>query len=119
MRSPDIATPVRRSGPAAVPCPTRRRDLNGDAARSSPMLRVNDVAPPSVAPPKTDASRRTIPLPKVVVAALAERLRQFRAGPDGFIFPDDHSEPIKRTSFSRDVWVPARTGAEIPDTVTM
>ena len=28
-------------------------------------------------------------------------------------------EPMKRTSFSRDVWVPARTGAEIPGTVTM
>lgn len=76
-------------------------------------------APPVLGPPKTDASRRAIPLPQVVVTALAEHLRQFPAGPDGFIFTEDSGGPIRRTSFSRDVWVPARLAAKLAASVTM
>lgn len=42
--------------------------------------------PSTFGPPKTDASNRIIPLPQVVVDALAAHLAAFPAGPDGLIF---------------------------------
>ena len=41
---------------------------------------------PELAPPKTRASNRTIPLPRVVVDALAAHLAEFPDGPDGLVF---------------------------------
>jgi integrase len=57
-------------------------------------------------PTKTRASARTIPVPDVVLAALAEHLRVFGAGPEGLVFTNDDGEAIRRTRFS-DVWRPA------------
>ena len=46
--------------------------------------------PPFLAPPKTVASHRTVPLPQVVVTAVAEHVRQYpRTHPDGLVFTDD------------------------------
>ena len=63
-------------------------------------------------PPKTKASYRVVPLPAVVVDALAAYVARCPVGPDGFIFTNDRGEPIRRTRFS-DVWRPAvkTTGA--------
>ena len=41
---------------------------------------------PCLGPPKTRASNRTIPLPQVVVDALAAHLAEFPAAPDGLVF---------------------------------
>jgi integrase len=41
---------------------------------------------PALAPPKMRASNRTIPLPQVVVDAVAAHLAAFPAGPDGLVF---------------------------------
>jgi integrase len=41
---------------------------------------------PTFGPPKTRASNRTIPLPQVVVDALAANLAAFPAEPDGLVF---------------------------------
>jgi integrase len=61
-----------------------------------------------LAPPKTGASHRTIPLPNIVVATLAEHLRQFPVEhPDGLIFTDEEGHALSRTTFSREVWRPA------------
>jgi integrase len=69
--------------------------------------------PPFLAPPKTSASHRTIPLPQVVVTALSEHVRQFPVThPDGLLFTDD-GEALRRTAFSREVWRP--TIAQLPD----
>jgi integrase len=64
-------------------------------------------------PPKTAASYRTIPLPQVVVDALAAHLAQFPAGPDGLIFTTPEGEPLRRTSFSGQVWRPAVAAAAV------
>jgi integrase len=68
---------------------------------------------PAFGPPKTAASYRTIPLPAVVLEALAAHLRNFPAGPDGFVFTNDAGGPIRRTRFS-DVWRPAVAVAGAP-----
>jgi integrase len=62
---------------------------------------------PYLAPPKTEKSHRVIPLPQVVVDALAAHLAAFAAGPDGFLFTTEDGLPIRRTWFSAKVWRPA------------
>jgi integrase len=66
---------------------------------------------PRVAPPKTAASYRTVPLPNVVLEALAEHLAEYRAG--DFLFTNDRDQPISRTRFS-DIWRPAVARAGLP-----
>ena len=70
--------------------------------------------PPFHGPPKTTASYRTVPLPQVVVEALAEHLRAFPAGPNGLLFTTPNGEPLRRTMFGATVWRPAtrRAGVE-------
>jgi integrase len=55
-----------------------------------------------------------VPLPQVVLEALAEHLRVFPAGPSGLIFTTPKAEPLRRTAFSAKVWRPAalKAGAE-------
>lgn len=87
--------------------------------------------PPYLAPPKTAASRRTVPLPTVVVDALAEHLAAFPADPrlvdrlnergepeeatEQLLFTTDTGLPIRRTRFSEKVWIPAVKAAGLPE----
>lgn len=70
--------------------------------------------PPDFGPPKTQASYRTVPLPAVVVDALAAHLATYPAGESGLIFTTEAGDPIRRTAFSGAVWRPAlkRAGLE-------
>jgi integrase len=75
---------------------------------------------PFLAPPKTSASHRTIPLPHVVITTLAEHLRQFPVEhPDGLIFTDEDGHALRRTTFSREIWRPAVEKAEAPKGIGM
>lgn len=65
---------------------------------------------PFLAPPKTNASHRTIPMPQVVVEALAEHIRRYGVThSDQLIFTDDTGAPIRRTRFSKEIWRPTVT----------
>jgi len=64
-----------------------------------------------VCPPKTASSYRTIPLPQVVVEALAAHLRAYPAGTDDFIFTAPGGGPVVRTSFMHSTWTPAARAA--------
>lgn len=76
-------------------------------ARVDQQLVLLPRRPLFLAPPKTSASHRTIPLPKVVVTALSEDVRLFPVThPDGLLFTDDDGEALRRTTFSREVWRP-------------
>lgn len=70
---------------------------------------------PYLAPVKTDASNRTVPLPRVVVSALAEHLRKYPAASDGYVFTYGDGKPLRRTSFSREVWRPVVKAATAPE----
>ncbi len=63
-------------------------------------------------PPKTKASTRTIPLPRVVVDALAAHLAAYPVGADGLVFRLD-GQPITRQAFGH-VWRPAARAAGLP-----
>lgn len=67
---------------------------------------------PRFGPPKTTASNRTIPLPQVVVDALAAHLAEFPAGVDGLVFTVG-GKPISRGTFGHR-WRPAAAAAELP-----
>jgi integrase len=58
---------------------------------------------PVLAPPKTEASVRTVPLPAVVSSELAELLARFEPGPDQLIFTNDRGLPVRRNRLS-DQW---------------
>jgi len=69
---------------------------------------------PRHGPPKTRASYRVLPLPQVVVEALAEHLREFPATSSGLIFSTETGAALSRTRFSASSWRPAikRAGLE-------
>jgi integrase len=69
--------------------------------------------PPFLAPPKTAASVRSIPVPTVVVDALAAHLAEHPPLEDGFMFVTDAGRPIRRTAFG-DVWRAAVKAAGAP-----
>jgi integrase len=79
-------------------------------------------APPYLAPPKTPASYRTVPLADVVLDALAAHVADYPAATtqDGpkrsveLVFSDEEGRPIGRTWFSRRVWHPAVVAAGLP-----
>ncbi|MEO3938971.1 site-specific integrase [Dermatophilaceae bacterium Soc4.6] len=58
---------------------------------------------PALAPPKTDASYRTIPLPQVAVDALATHLAAFPVGDEGLVFTGSEGQMLRRSAFGN-VW---------------
>ena len=68
--------------------------------------------PPRLGPPKTKASVRTVPLPQVVVDALAAHLADYPPGQDGLVFTLE-GEPMNRQAFGR-LWRPAARAANLP-----
>ena len=60
---------------------------------------------PYLAPPKTQASVRVVPLPQVVVDAVAAHLATWPT--DQFVFSTELGDPIRRTAFSERIWRPA------------
>lgn len=67
---------------------------------------------PTFGPPKTSASNRIIPLPQVVVDALAAHLAAFPAEPDGLVFTLA-GKAITRQAFGHK-WRPAIETAKLP-----
>ncbi len=67
---------------------------------------------PRFGPPKTDASVRSIPLPQVVVDAVAAHLAAYPPGRDGLVFTID-GEPITRQAFGH-LWRPIARAAGLP-----
>ena len=65
-------------------------------------------------PPKTAAGRRTITLPAVAAAALAEHLAEFaEPGPEGLVFPAPKGGYLRRSNFRRRWWVRATRTAGV------
>jgi integrase len=61
-----------------------------------------------VSPPKTDAGRRVVTLPRVAVEALAVHMEEFAGSdPDGLVFTTPRAAYLLRSPFNRFVWRPA------------
>ncbi|HEX9993811.1 MAG TPA: tyrosine-type recombinase/integrase [Acidimicrobiales bacterium] len=90
-----------------------RVDFLRRTVRVDRQLLLLPGGPPTLAPPKTEASRRTVPLPSVVVDALAAHLAAYPAGPDGHVFTDEAGRPIRRNRFG-EVWRAAVRAVGVP-----
>jgi integrase len=88
-----------------------RRQLTVDRQ----LVTMPDRAP-YLAPPKTQASVRVIPLPQVVLNGLAAHLAAWPA--DEYVFTTELGAPIRRTAFSARVWQPSVKAARLPRSVT-
>lgn len=66
------------------------------------------TGPPVFAPPKTEASVRTVPLPQATVDVLAAHIAAFPPGSDGVLFLGHDGGLIRRNRFNEQVWQPAR-----------
>jgi integrase len=65
-------------------------------------------------PPKTGAGLRTVTLPTVAAEALAEHLGVYAEdSPDGLVFPAERGGPIRRSNFTRRIWIPATRAAGV------
>jgi integrase len=92
-----------------------RIDLDNHSLRVEQQLILLARQPPLLAPPKTPASHRTVPLPDVVMEALRGHLERFPVQhPDGLLFTDDDGNALRRTAFSREIWRPAVNAASAP-----
>jgi integrase len=60
-----------------------------------------------IGPPKTRAARRTITIPRSVVAALADHQRRQGGSGDGFVFRSSKGGPVRVRSFRKWKWAPA------------
>lgn len=58
------------------------------------------LRPLTLAPPKTKASYRTVPLPQVIVDALAAHLAEFPAGDHGLVFSRPGGAPLNRNNLT-------------------
>lgn len=66
---------------------------------------------PFLAPPKTAASMRTVPLPQIVLDALAAHMALYPT--DGLVFVNEGGRPIRRTAFGS-AWRSAVVAAGAP-----
>jgi integrase len=65
-------------------------------------------------PPKTEAGRRTVTLPAVAAAALAEHLATYsQPGPEGLVFTSTEGGLLRRSNFNRRVWRRATRAAAL------
>jgi integrase len=101
-RLPRLGRLLSRCRPALGECVGRRR-RNLDLLRRE--LQVIEVAVEVTGKryPKPKASRRTVPLPDLVIQALAA----FPAGLDELVFRNQRGGPLLRANFRRRVWLPA------------
>ncbi|MGW4779004.1 tyrosine-type recombinase/integrase [Streptomyces filamentosus] len=66
---------------------------------------------------KTRHSYRTVPVPRSVISALTEHLKDHSAAPDSFVFPAPGGNPMvpmSREQFYKVAWRPAVKAAELP-----
>jgi integrase len=84
--------------------------------RPATTRRSSNAGSPSLfAPPKTGASRRVIPLPATVAAALREHLRGYPPGPDRLLFTTPAGNVLNPANWRQRTWRPlVRSAPGIP-----
>ncbi len=56
--------------------------------------------------PKTAAARRQVALPKLLADELAQHMKQYPPGSEGYVFSAPEGGPLRRRNFRRRVWLP-------------
>ena len=88
----------------------RRSDLDLEDATVSVRRKRLRLASGDVieGDPKSEASRRTVSLPQLLVAELRVHLLQYaQTGVNGYVFVGPTGQPLERSNFRGRIWVPA------------
>jgi integrase len=86
--------------------------LHGQITVAEQLLEVRGRL--AFGPTKTGAGLRTVTLPSVAAEALAEHLSLYaEAGPQGLVFSAERGGPIRRSNFTRRVWIPTTRAAGV------
>jgi len=94
----------------------RRSDVDLDAAvirveRQTVELKTGELV---TGPPKSDAGKRTVAIPAVLVDELRAHLKEYgQAGDDGLVFVGPKGGALRRPNFSK-IWARALDDAKVP-----
>lgn len=72
---------------------------------------------PHLAPPKTKASNRVVPVPQSVVDAIGEHVDTYGIGPLGLVMSTRQGQPVRRGRLGQS-WIAARRKGKLPDWAT-
>lgn len=97
VRPSDIQAWTAGLAAAIAPRTTGRVDFLRRVVTVDQQLVTVPGLEPFLAPPKTSASVRTVPLPQAVLDALAAHLAAYPAA--GLVFANEHGRPIRPTAF--------------------
>jgi len=73
---------------------------------------------PILAPPKTSASLRDVPMPRFVRQAVTDHAEQFGIGPHDVLCRTPRGTLLRRDYYNREIWKPAIAAAGLPTETT-
>jgi integrase len=73
---------------------------------------------PALAPPKTVASIREVPLPRFLLAAIERHVDEFQLAADAVLCSSSRGNLLRRDYYNREIWRPAITAAGLPSDTT-
>ncbi len=73
---------------------------------------------PVLAPPKTSASFRDVPMPRFVLDAVTAHARQFALGKSDVLCRTPRGTLLRRDYYNREIWKPAVAAAGLPADTT-
>ena len=94
----------------------QRADIDCDHRTVRVARQLCEVAgrQPFLAPPKSDAGKRTVSMPALIVADVSSHMESFTGlEADALVFTSPHGMPLRHTNFRRRIWLPALTATGI------
>lgn len=94
----------------------QRRDIDCDRKTIRVTRQLCEVAgrPPFLAPPKTDAGKRLVAIPSVILSDVRSHLDTLTPPEaDALLFTSPAGKPLRHGNFRRRVWVPALTASGV------
>jgi len=83
-------------------------DLAAGTIRVERQLTLTTSGGQQFGPPKTNAGRRVVPVPAMIVPELAQHMSQYIEDRDtALIFTSPEGMPLRHSNFTRRVWLPA------------
>jgi integrase len=95
----------------------RRRDIDIDAGtvRVTRQLAEVNGQPLAFGPPKTDAGKRTVVIPSLIVRDIRDHLSsQVRPEPEALVFTSPTGTLLRHSNFRKRVWLPALAATGLP-----
>ena len=95
----------------------RRSDIDTDAGSVRVVRQLTEVngQPPTFSPPKSDAGRRTVVIPQMILPDVSSHLASYTPpGADALAFTSPGGRPLRHSNFRGRTWLPALAAAGLP-----